>query len=180
MGTVPHGKITVQTPQSAANTVATSIGFSNRFMSTLRARPFADPSGSPSARLPSKASFFGASWGMQPNTSPDLYHRYLTSPSLELPPNILTYRLTCCKHDDMIKTGSVLSIVIFSHTAWSRCRLLHRNRSGGVVDRVEAARSLLSSLHLVRPLSAAVHDLRDISSCRQVHGSPLSRVADTP
>ena len=38
-------------------------------------------------------------WGMQPNTSPYLNRIYLTSPLLELPPNILTFRLTDCKHE---------------------------------------------------------------------------------
>ena len=36
---------------------------------------------------------------MQPNTSPYLNRIYLTSPLLELPPNILTYWLTVCKHE---------------------------------------------------------------------------------
>ena len=42
-------------------------------------------------------------WGMQPNTSPFLNRIYLTSPLLELPPNILTYRLTDCKHKHRAK-----------------------------------------------------------------------------
>ena len=36
---------------------------------------------------------------MQPNTSPGQNHLYLTSPLLELPPNILTFRLTDYKHE---------------------------------------------------------------------------------
>ena len=36
---------------------------------------------------------------MQSNTSPDLNQLFLTGPLLELPPNILTYRLTDCKHE---------------------------------------------------------------------------------
>ena len=36
---------------------------------------------------------------MQPNTSLNLNRIYLTSPLLELPPHILIYRLTDCKHE---------------------------------------------------------------------------------
>ena len=50
------------------------------------------------------------------------------------------------------------STIISSHTAWSRYRHFHRNRYGGAADRVAVAMSLLSSLRLVQPLSAAVHD----------------------
>ena len=181
---------------------------------------------------------------MQPNTSPGQNHLYLTSPLLELPPNILTFRLTDCKHEirhGLVKKSTIShhhslritthiaicvalsechgnsphrvkskqrqilyvtsppavqganlascgvegselidtvvidtavisfpssrrlqmyfsSTIISSHTAWSRYRHFHRNRYGGAADRVEVAMSLLSSLRLVQPLSAAVHD----------------------
>ena len=57
---------------------------------------------------------------MQPNIPPVLNRLYLTSPLLELPPNILTYRLTDYKHK--IKHGRVIS---FNHLNF--VNILHKS-----------------------------------------------------